>query len=53
MKEKKEKVEKIKEPKKRMKGTKGRIAGKIIAALMVVFMLVSVCSTAIYYIINQ
>ncbi len=49
----KEKKEKIKEPKKRMKGTKGRIAGKIIAILMALFMLLSVCSTAIYYLINK
>ena len=48
MKEKKEKQEK-----KRVRGQKGRIAGKIIATLMVVFMLLSVCSTAIYYLINQ
>ncbi len=49
----KEKEEKIKEPKKKMKGTKGRIAGKIIAALMVIFMLASACYTALYYIINS
>ena len=49
----KEKKEKIKEPKKRLKGTKGRIAGKIIAAFMVVFMLASSCYTAVYFILNS
>ena len=39
--------------KKRMKGTKTRIAGRIIAALMVAFMLLASCSTAIYYLINS
>lgn len=41
------------ETKKRLKGTKGRIFGKIIATLMVAFMLISACSTAIYYLINS
>ena len=41
------------ETKKKIKGTKGRIAGKIIAAMMVVFMLVASCSTAIYYLVNR
>ena len=49
----KEKEIKVKEPKKRIKGTKGRISGKIIATIMVIFMLLSVCSTAIFYLINQ
>ena len=39
--------------KKRTKGTAGKIAGKIIAALMVAFMLIASCSTAIYYLINS
>ena len=39
--------------KKRMKGAKTRIAGRIIAALMVVFMLLASCSTALYFLINS
>ena len=39
--------------KKRIKGQKGRIVGKIIATLMVGFMLIASCSTAIYYLVNQ
>ncbi len=41
------------ETKKKQKETKGRIVGKVIAALMVVFMLVASCSTAIYYLVNN
>ena len=48
MKENKENQEK-----KRIKGQKGRIFGKIIATLMIVFMLVASCSTAIFYLVNQ
>ena len=39
--------------KKRTQGMAGKIAGKIIAALMVAFMLLASCSTAIYYLINS
>lgn len=39
--------------KKKLKGTSTRIAGRIIAALMVVFMLLASCSTALYFIINS
>lgn len=39
--------------KKRIKGTPTRIAGRIIAALMVVFMLIASCSTALYFIFNS
>lgn len=38
--------------KKKIKATKTQIAGKIIAALMVVFMLVASCSTLLYFIFN-
>ena len=38
--------------KKRIKSTKTQIAGRIIAALMVVFMLVASCSTVLYFIFN-
>lgn len=38
--------------KKKTKGQAGRIVGKVIAALMAVFMLIAACSTAIFYIIN-
>ena len=41
------------EKKKRTRGNAGRIIGKVIAALMVVFMLVASCSTAIYFLINR
>jgi len=40
-----------KQNKKRTKGMAGRIAGKIIAAAMAVFMLIGACSTVIYYLI--
>ena len=39
--------------KKKLKGTSTRIAGRIIAALMVAFMLLASCSTALYFIINS
>lgn len=39
--------------KKKIKSTKTQIAGRIIAALMVVFMLVASCSTALYFIFNS
>ena len=38
--------------KKKFKSTKTQIAGRIIAALMVVFMLVASCSTVLYFIFN-
>ena len=38
--------------KKRIKTTKTEIAGRIIAALMVVFMLVASCSTVLYFLFN-
>ncbi len=40
-----------KEPKKRIKGAKGRIAAKIIAAIIAMFMIIASCSTVIYYLI--
>ena len=39
--------------KKKIKATSTRIAGRIIAALMIVFMLLASCSTALYFIINS
>lgn len=42
-----------KNKKKRMKDTSARIAGRIIAALMVIFMLLASCSTALYFLINS
>ncbi len=39
--------------KKKIKGTSTRIAGRIIAALMVVFMLLASCSTVLYFLINS
>ena len=42
---------KEKKEKNKVQGAKGRIAGKIIAALMVVFMIVGACSSMIYAII--
>ena len=39
--------------KKKLKGASTRIAGRIIAALMLVFMLLASCSTALYFIINS
>ena len=39
--------------KKKIKATSTKIAGRIIAALMVVFMLLASCSTALYFIINS
>ena len=39
-----------KEKKRKMKGTKTRIAGKIIAAVMAVMMVLATCSTLIFYI---
>jgi len=47
------KMKEKKEIKKKNKGTAGRIAGKIIATLMAIFMLVASCSTLIYYVINS
>lgn len=44
----KEKTEK----KAKMKIDKGRIAARIIAAIMVAFMLIASCSTLIYYIVK-
>ena len=38
--------------KKRIKGAPTRIAGKIIAALMVFFMLIASCSTVLYFLFN-
>ena len=45
--------EKNETTKKRYKGSKGRIAGRIIAALMVIFMLVGSCYTGLYFIFNR
>ena len=39
--------------KKKLKGTSTRIAGRIIAALMVICMLLASCSTALYFLINS
>ena len=39
--------------KKKFKATKTQIAGRIIAALMVVFMLVASCSTVLFFLINS
>ena len=39
------------EKKKRIKGQKGRIAGKIIAAIIAAFMLLASFSTLIFYLI--
>lgn len=39
--------------KKKIKATKTQIAGRIIAALMVVFMLLASCSTVLYFLINS
>ena len=36
--------------KKRLKGTKTRIAGRILAAIMAVMMVLATCSTLIFYI---
>lgn len=44
---------KEKNEKKKIKGAKGRIAGKIIALLMVIFMFMSVCSTLLYFLVNR
>ncbi len=41
----------MKTEKKKVKGQKARIAGKIIAAIMAVAMLLAACSSVIYYII--
>ncbi len=43
-------MEEKKEKKRKMKGTKTRIAGKIIAAVMAVMMVLATCSTLIFYI---
>ena len=43
-------MEEKKERKKKMKGTKTRIAGKIIAAIMAIMMVLATCSTLIFYI---
>lgn len=39
--------------KKKYKGAKTQIAGRIIAALMVIFMLLASCSTLLYFLINS
>ena len=36
--------------KKKLKGTKTRIAGRILAAIMAVMMVLATCSTLIFYI---
>ena len=38
--------------KTRIKGSKGKIVGRIIAAVMLACMLIGSCSTAIFYLIN-
>lgn len=43
-------MEEKKEKKRKMKGTKTRIAGRIIAAVMAVMMVLATCSTLIFYI---
>ena len=43
-------MEEKKEKKRKMKGTKTRIAGKIIAAIMAIMMVLAACSTLIFYI---
>ena len=43
-------MEEKKEKKRKMKGTKTRIAGKIIAAIMAIMMVLATCSTLIFYI---
>ena len=45
-------MENIEVKKKKIKATKTQIAGRIIAALMVVFMLVASCSTVLFFIFN-
>lgn len=50
MKEKKEKKEKIRTKRKL---TFGEIAGKILAAVMAIMMLVAACYTCLYLIINS
>ena len=43
-----------KQEKKRIRGSKGRIAGRIIAAIIALFMIIASCSTVIFYFIyNQ
>lgn len=44
--------EKKETKKKKIKGSKTRIVGKIIAAIMAILMVLAACSTVIYYIIN-
>lgn len=44
---------KEKKEKRKIKGAKGRFFGKIIALLMVVFMLLSACYTVIYFLVNR
>ena len=48
-----ERGNKMKEEKKKVKGQAGKIIGRIVAALMIVFMLVASCSTFIYYLVNN
>ena len=43
-------MEEKKEKKRKMKGAKTRIAGRIIAAVMAVMMVLATCSTLIFYI---
>ena len=43
-------MEEKKEKKRKMKGTKTRIAGKILAAIMAIMMVLAACSTLIFYI---
>jgi len=44
--------EKEQETKKRIKGAKGRIAARIIAALIAIMMIIASCYSLIYYIVN-
>ena len=47
------KMKESKVQKKRIKGSKGRVAAKIIAAIIAVFMIIASCSTVIFYLINN
>ena len=42
-----------KETKKKTKGAKGRVAAKIIAAIILLSMIIASCSTVIYYLIDN
>ena len=42
-----------KDQKKRTKGVKGRIAARIVAAIIALFMIIASCSTVIFYLINN